>query len=135
MSRKVLLGRFIQINIRILCNHIYEGSEMLIQKVLVHSYSRRKTMIKTAKMVRKLTGFRGHAALYELSHAIATESNSLTTYVVVSAVNAPFSGPETYIFESTPEGEVVSFTELEGSVRGTMSHSEALSEAGYAIEE
>lgn len=55
-------------------------------------------------------------------------------WVVVSAVNVPSSGPETYIFESTPDGsDVVDWGELEGSYRGGMDHEAALAGMGYEV--
>ena len=58
---------------------------------------------------------------------------SKTSYVVVSAVIADYSGPETYIFPANKKGEVIDWGELEGSYRGGLSHSTALSNAGYEI--
>lgn len=55
-------------------------------------------------------------------------------YVVVSAVVAMFSGPETYIFPADKNGKITSFGELEGSYRGGMSHESALGNAGYEIQ-
>ena len=52
-------------------------------------------------------------------------------YVVVSAVMATFSGPETYIFPADAEGNITDFGELDGSYRGGMSHEKALRDAGY----
>lgn len=54
-------------------------------------------------------------------------------YVMVSAVVAMFSGPETYIFPANEQGEVTCWGELGGSYRGGMSHAVALEGAGYAI--
>lgn len=52
-------------------------------------------------------------------------------YVVVSAVEVAGSGAETYIFPSNQDGKIVSWTELTGSQRGTLSHEKALKSAGY----
>jgi hypothetical protein len=43
-------------------------------------------------------------------------------FVVVSAVVTFGSGPETYIFPSDRNGEVINWGELPGSQRGTMNH-------------
>jgi hypothetical protein len=52
-------------------------------------------------------------------------------YVRVSAVIAPFSGPETYLFPADSDGEVTDWGELEGSYRGGLDINEALHRAGY----
>jgi hypothetical protein len=49
-----------------------------------------------------------------------------TSYVVVSAVVAPFSGSETYIFPADRDGNVIDWGELPGSSRGTMDHKEVI---------
>lgn len=54
-------------------------------------------------------------------------------YVVVSAANVPFSGPETYIFGADSSGEIVDWTELDGSFKGGLDHEQALRNAGYEV--
>jgi len=54
-------------------------------------------------------------------------------YVCVSAVNAMFGGPETYIFSCTKEGHITGWGELTGSFRGELNHEKALKNAGYEI--
>lgn len=54
-------------------------------------------------------------------------------YVVVSASNVPFSGPETYIFAADEDGKIVRWTELDGSFRGELDHEKALRGAGYEV--
>jgi hypothetical protein len=56
-----------------------------------------------------------------------------TNYVVISAVNAMFSGPETYIFPASSNGEVIDWCELDGSYKGGLDHVQALRQAGYGI--
>lgn len=86
---------------------------------------------KTARLVKKIKGWRGNAALYELS-----EPHNGHTKVVVSAVNAMFSGPETLIFPWDEEADkVTDFLDLKGSYRGGLDHETALANAGYSIEE
>lgn len=53
--------------------------------------------------------------------------------VVVSGVYALFSGPETYIFPGTVDGEVTDWIELEGSFRGSIDHEAALKGMGYEV--
>ena len=54
-------------------------------------------------------------------------------YVVVSAANVIFSGPETYIFGANEKGEVVDWAELPGSYKGGLSIADALMDVGYAL--
>lgn len=86
--------------------------------------------MKTATKVKDLVGKRAdiRAAVYHLSEPLDGH-----TYVRVSAVDAPFSGPETYIFGSDEDGEVVDWGELEGSFCGGMNHEKALRNAGYTL--
>lgn len=63
-----------------------------------------------------------------------TEQNQKSTeYVIVSAANVYFSGPETYIFPADEEGKIVDWGELEGSYKGGPSHERALRNAGYEV--
>jgi len=53
-------------------------------------------------------------------------------YVVVSAAYN-FGRPETFIFEADDDGNIVSWLELPGSVRGVLDFGRALLNAGYQI--
>lgn len=91
---------------------------------------------KTAKFLRKVEDFNGDAALYKLSKPVILNDEEKTSYVIVSSVYAPFTGPETYIFPADKDGEVLSWGELEGSFRGMSyrdDHEEALNNAGYKV--
>ena len=72
---------------------------------------------------------RGNASLYRLTPPLQKHK-----YVIVSAVVAPYSGAETYIFPANKQGEVTDWGELEGSFRGSLDHLTALENAGYDIE-
>lgn len=50
-------------------------------------------------------------------------------FVITSAVTVPYSGPETYVFRASPDGEILSWRELDGSFRGGLNHDTAI--AGY----
>ena len=92
--------------------------------------------MKIAEHIKELDKFTGHAALYRLSEPLGNgwdDDGPTYEYVVVSAAVAMFTGAETYIFGSNETGEVVSWSELDGSYRGGMSHSAALAQAGYDI--
>jgi hypothetical protein len=98
-----------------------------------------KIMNKTAKLVKDVSeNFKGNAALYKLSTPAVykgydNEDPQKFSYVVVSTSNVPFSGPETYIFPANESGDVVSWGELDGSMRGSYTHAEVLREAGYEV--
>jgi hypothetical protein len=77
-------------------------------------------------------------ALYELSRPVeyesfdADESMVMTTeYVIISAVNVPYSGPETFIFPSDKDGTTLSWGELSGSYKGGLDHETAIKNAGW----
>jgi len=79
--------------------------------------------------------FTGTAKLFKLDEAVEYTDEydenhdpikKETEYVVVSATNVPFSGPETYIFPADKEGNVLSWCELPGSFRGGLDIDEAL---------
>ena len=82
--------------------------------------------MKKATLVKMLDGFQGDARLYVLDEPL--DGNR---HVVVSAAVVPYSGPETYIFAGTEDGEVGGWMELDGSYRGGLDHAEALRRAGY----
>lgn len=77
---------------------------------------------------QRLSGWTGEAKLYHLSEPLAGHQ-----WVIVSATVAFSSGPETYIFGATPEGDVFNWGELPGSYRGGLDHAEALRGAGYEV--
>ena len=89
--------------------------------------------MKTATMLEEMTGMNGRANLYRLSEALESYDGNKYEYVVVSAVDVPFSGPETYIFGADENGEIVNWMELPGSFRGALDHNEALEGAGYTV--
>lgn len=85
---------------------------------------------KPARHTKTIEGWRGDAALYELSEPFDGHSK-----VVVSAVVAEFSGPETLIFPWDEKANTVTnFMELDG-IRGECSHKEAIAKIGFYIED
>ena len=96
---------------------------------------------KIARFMRQLDSFTGDAALYLLNPPLKgwewedDEDSKAESYeyVVVSAAVVPFSGPETYLFPSNAQGEVIDWGELPGSYKGELSHAGALQRAGYRI--
>ena len=96
--------------------------------------------MKKAVFIKNLEGFKGDARLYRVLPAMTSVSYEdcgevveSHDFVIVSAVDVLFSGPETYIFPATEEGKVVRFSEMEGSFRGDLNHHEALARAGYEV--
>lgn len=95
----------------------------------------------TATFIKDLDGFVGHAALYELSKPVEYDKSwgdddppaKTTTLVIVSSAHVMFSGPETYIFAANKAGAVLDWSELAGSQKGSVSHEEALADAGYKM--
>ncbi len=82
----------------------------------------------TATKIKDIKGWRGAASLYKCEPPLDGHE-----YVIASAANVPFSGPETYLFPATAEGEAENMTELSGSMKGTLSHAEAFEDAGYTV--
>ncbi len=88
-----------------------------------------------ATFVKNLEGFTGEAALYELDEEIGYQEDydkpgkfeGHTKYIVVSATMAMCSGPETYVFPASEDGEVLDYGELRGSYRGGLDIDEAIS--------
>lgn len=93
--------------------------------------------MNTATKIRKAKNMSGDASLYKLSEPL--EGNE---YVIVSAVNLEVSlgmilpewqKTETYIFPADEDGEVIDWSELPGSQKGTLDHADALRDAGYEV--
>jgi len=61
------------------------------------------------------------------------KTNGSPEYVVISAKDLPVSGPETYIFESDLEGKITNFNEIQGSIKGTLNHDDAIANAGWEL--
>ena len=66
-----------------------------------------------ASYVKALPGFTGDARLYRCDPPLDGHG-----YVVVSAVNAMYTGPETYIFPSDPNGRVTDWGRVEWEFPG-----------------
>jgi hypothetical protein len=82
----------------------------------------------------KQTKSRGHARLYRVTPPLADFDGNLHDYVVVSAVEVPYEGPETYIFPAAAGAdEPTAWLEMPGSERGTLSHERVLHALGYRI--
>ena len=91
------------------------------------------TQTKTAKFLRRVNpDVRGDQQLYRVTPRLEGYE-----YVVASAVDLgglnPALGQEVYLFGSDEHGEVQSWGELTGSLKGTMRHEDALENAGYEV--
>jgi hypothetical protein len=75
----------------------------------------------------------GDARLFQLSEPVEYRGGKKTDHVVISAVEVPFSGPETYIFPADNTGAILSWCELGGSYRGGLSHEKAVYAAGWKL--
>lgn len=94
--------------------------------------------MNTATFIKQCEGFRGVASLYRLDPPLEARDwrNNLEgtyEYVIVSAADDKFSGPETYLFPADETGEIVNWDELDGSYKGGFDHARALAGAGYLI--
>lgn len=90
-----------------------------------------ESMSKTATRIGSSSG---HGA-YGAEWVVWRLSEPLEGYdhVVTSAVVAPFSGPETYVFGCDADGAINDFTDLDGSFRGSLDHVQAITGAGYEV--
>ena len=92
-----------------------------------------------ARFVRDVSDlFKDEAHLFKMSQPVEWEDwtpDGLRTreadYVVASAAIVLFTGPETYLFPSDPNGEPISWCELPGSYRGGLSIKTAIENAGW----
>lgn len=92
------------------------------------------TDAKTATFIRDITVGSGSAALYRMEpphrdHYDGEDEHELVIAFAYSAVG----GPETYLFGANEAGVIADWGELSGSVKGTLSHDEALTGAGYEV--
>jgi hypothetical protein len=99
-----------------------------------------KLNMKIAKLIKDdLTGFRGHAALYQVTPPMASSSwdgpdapSQMNDFVVVSSANV-MGRNETYIFPANEKGKVLDWIQMEGSQGGIYSHDDAFANVGYDI--
>jgi hypothetical protein len=84
--------------------------------------------MNTATLVKdNLEGFNGHAALYRCD-----PKHEGHEFVVVSSIDNHW-GYETYLFPANDKGEVIDWMEMQGSQKGTQSHTVVWTVAGYVI--
>jgi hypothetical protein len=92
----------------------------------------------SAKHIKNLD-WTGDARLYRVDppakyHVEGDHDTVLETeFIIVSAVNAMFSGPETYIFPANRDGTAINMLEIDGSFKGDLDHEQALRNAGQDV--
>lgn len=87
-------------------------------------------MAVKATFLQDFDGSQAHQKLWKLSEPVKYEDEKVTKYVVTSAVYA-YSGPETYIFACDHKGEIICWSQMDGSFRGEMNHERAIIDAGW----
>lgn len=97
----------------------------------------------TAIKVRELRQFdslvsSAEQKLWKLSERVKysnewDEVEKYTEFVVTFAAAVLFSGPETYIFAADENGEILSWSEMDGSFRGDLNHEQAIKNAGWIV--
>ena len=94
-------------------------------------------MKKTATFIKDLDLYSvsSDQKLYMVNVPVVYDEDKPTDYIVVSACASAFDTgiPETYIFPSNKHGEIIDWSELEGSFRGSEDHDKALIDGGYTI--
>jgi hypothetical protein len=82
---------------------------------------------------------RGDAVLWQLSKPVNygyswddEEDRGATEYGITSRVANGWA-VETYIFPANAEGEVIDWSEMDGSVRGPASHETVIANAGWTV--
>ncbi|MEA5159989.1 hypothetical protein U5903_04295 [Cereibacter johrii] len=85
-----------------------------------------------AKCIECIDGMRGDARLYGLSEPVIYQDEKITSFVVISAVDV-LDSSETYIFPADERGNVLSYSEMEGSFQGSKDHARAIMDAGWRL--
>jgi hypothetical protein len=75
---------------------------------------------------------RGDAILWELSEPVPDGDGGTTSHVITSRI-AFGETRETYIFPADEGGNVTSWGEMSGSLRGEWEHEDAIREAGWRV--
>lgn len=87
-------------------------------------------MKKNEKIAIKLKNINGHQILWEVLPRIEGHK-----YIITSASDVQFSGPETYMFASDENGKIIDWCELPGSYRGGLDHKNCFKNIGYSTNE
>ena len=84
----------------------------------------------TATFIKDMTTRTATQKLYRMS-----PPHEGHEYVAVSCVQSAFDTglPETYLFPADSDGKITDWGELDGSLRGSLDHEEAIRSAGYVV--
>ena len=96
--------------------------------------------MNTATFIKDVSGkFKGRARLYRVDPPMPygwdwdKEACIHSAQYVVSSAACPYGGIETYIFPTDKEGNVINWSELEGSTKGIYDCDQAIRNAGYEV--
>lgn len=97
----------------------------------------RSETMKTAKYIKTMVDDKYRmASLYKLSEPVRFETSydegGYTDYVYVSTLDSNHT-TECYIFPADNHGYVLDWIELDGSMKGVLSHEHVLNAAGYTL--
>lgn len=90
-------------------------------------------MSKTATFLKKIDLSVNHGYAVEQRVYVMSPPHDGADFVLASAANAPYTGPETYLFPCDADGDVTCWGELDGSYRGGLDCDEAIRNAGYKV--
>lgn len=89
-----------------------------------------------AEYISDVEGFLGDARLFKLASPVKWRADKPHTFhVIVSRVDAMFSGWETLIFPADADGNILEWGDLPGSARGNVSHLEAITDLETHLQE
>ena len=86
--------------------------------------------MNTNRTARKIKNVNSRQILWEVLPRINGHK-----YVITSATEVEFTGPETYMFAADETGNIIDWCELPGSYRGDLEHSKCFEYINYKIHE
>lgn len=84
--------------------------------------------MNTNRTARKIKNMNNRQILWEVTPKIDGHK-----YVITSATQVEFTGPETYMFGADENGEIVDWCELPASYRGELNHKKCFENIGYKV--
>lgn len=86
--------------------------------------------MNTNRIAIKIKNVKSNQILWEVMPRIEGHK-----YVITSASNVEFTGPETYMFAADEKGNIVDWCELPASYRGELDHKKCFENINYKIHE
>ena len=86
--------------------------------------------MNTNRIARKIKNVNSHQILWEVLPRINGHK-----YVITSATQVEFTGPETYMFAADENGKITDWCELPASYRGELNHKKCFENINYQIHE